>query len=81
MAQRCDVSAEHLARLFVRYTGEGPNKLLFRLRMNKAAHLLTDSNQSIADIAEDVGYNDAFAFSKAFRRDFGCSPRSYRDRA
>ncbi|MFW5828639.1 MAG: helix-turn-helix transcriptional regulator [Planctomycetota bacterium] len=81
VASRCGISSEHLARLFLRYHGEGPQKMLFRLRMNKAAHLLIDTDLPVAEVADTIGYSDAFAFSKAFRRCFGRSPRSYRERA
>ncbi len=78
LAEEAGVRSEHLARLFQRFAGEPPSRLLQRLRMNKAAHLLADTGFSVARVSGSVGYGDPFAFSKAFRRSFGLSPRKYR---
>jgi AraC-like DNA-binding protein len=78
LAEEAGVRSEHLARLFQRFAGEPPSRLLQRLRMNKAAHLLADTGFSVARVSRSVGYADPFAFSKAFRRSFGLSPVKYR---
>jgi len=39
---------------------------------------LSDPAYSVENTALSVGYADAFAFSKAFKRHFGVSPRQYR---
>jgi transcriptional regulator GlxA family with amidase domain len=43
-----------------------------------AANLLTRSNAPLARIAEDVGYQTDTAFSRAFRREFGAPPATWR---
>ena len=46
--------------------------------MKMAVKLLADDSLSVNRIAERVGYNDTFTFSKAFKRHFGCAPSDYR---
>ena len=48
------------------------------LRMHRAAERLMTTNDSIAQIAEHVGYANSFAFSDAFKRWIGCRPSKYR---
>lgn len=48
------------------------------LRMNKASHLLRDTNLSMNEIAVDCGYEYASHFSTAFKRKFGKTPLSFR---
>ena len=44
------------------------------VRLKKAKDLLVTGKYSVADVAELVGYNDIFAFSKAYKKYFGYSP-------
>jgi two-component system, response regulator YesN len=39
---------------------------------------VADGTRRIADIAEELGYSDAFAFSKAFKQHTGLNPRDWR---
>ena len=52
---------------------------LHEQRMQHAAYLLGNSREQIQQIASDVGYHNSTAFSTAFKRRFGLSPRAYRD--
>lgn len=54
------------------------SQLLTETRMRLAAERLTDSDMSIAEIADSLGYTDAANFARAFRRQTGMSPRSFR---
>jgi AraC-like DNA-binding protein len=49
-----------------------------RLRINHAVHLLRHSNQSITEIAFEVGFNDSNYFSRQFAKEMGVGPRAYR---
>jgi AraC-like DNA-binding protein len=49
-----------------------------QLRMPHAAVLLASESYSVEEIAHQVGYENAFAFSTAFKRIMGASPSSYR---
>jgi transcriptional regulator GlxA family with amidase domain len=46
--------------------------------MTSAAHLLRDSDRPLPAIAAEVGYGSPFAFSHAFKRQFGLTPGRYR---
>jgi AraC-like DNA-binding protein len=80
LAELAGVSVPHFFRCFARATGSSPMDWLRRERINHAKRLLTETRDRIRDIAERVGYNDAFYFSRDFRKLVGMSPRHYRDR-
>jgi transcriptional regulator GlxA family with amidase domain len=58
--------------------GESPIRYVARCRMGKAARLLRGTGASIADVAEQVGYDSEAAFSRAFRRYVGVTPAAFR---
>jgi AraC-like DNA-binding protein/quercetin dioxygenase-like cupin family protein len=80
LAELAGVSVPHFFRCFARVTGSSPIDWLRRERINHAKRQLTETRDRIRDIAERVGYNDAFYFSRDFRKLVGMSPRQYRDR-
>ena len=47
-------------------------------RISSARELLAKIDLPIADIAGSCGYENPFAFSRAFRRETGMTPREYR---
>ena len=47
--------------------------------MAMATQLLSDTGRKLQDIAEELGFTDAFHFSKTFKRLSGKSPREFRD--
>ena len=51
---------------------------LRKARLKKAATLLCDGQMNCTDVSLSVGYSSLSHFSKAFRKQFGVSPRSYR---
>jgi len=67
-----------LAERFREIIGEPPMHYLARLRMQIAARRLADSRQSIARIADEVGYDSSAAFQRAFKRCFGAPPATWR---
>jgi len=79
LAEQVHLSPSHLAHLFTQDMNESPMQMLERLRLSRAQDLLLGTNQSISDIAEQVGYPNAFHFSARFKRRFGISPRQYRN--
>ena len=80
LADAAGMSGEHLRRLCQRETGCGPMRQLTLLRMRRAGMLLESTDQKISAIASAVGYDNAFAFSTAFKRHAGLSPAQYRVR-
>lgn len=80
LAKFAALSPFHFARMFRAYTGDTPARYLARVRLDRAAALL-ETDRSLSDIALAVGYGDASALSRAFRRRFGVPPSRARRRA
>ncbi len=72
------MSPNHFLRLFKQATGESPIAYLIRLRLRYAAALLSKTELSISEIAEQSGFYDSNYFSKQFRNHFHLSPSRYR---
>jgi AraC-like DNA-binding protein len=77
VARKVGITYEHLSRQFVKYGGDSPGVYIKRLRMNKAAELLSVSGYKVEAAAEEIGYADIYTFSKAFKQFFGISPSHY----
>lgn len=80
MAEKLCISAAHLHRLTLRHHGLSPMAMVSRLRMRRAEAMLGRAEYTLAQIASAVGYETPFAFSRAFKRETGQSPRTYRTR-
>ena len=80
LAKLVGVSPSHLTALFRKATGGGVLAHHSALRMAKARQLLDGSSAAVASIAEELGYEDPFYFSRQFRRFHGMSPTDFRQR-
>jgi AraC-like DNA-binding protein len=78
LAREAGTSRSVLAERFQQLVGSSPMQYLTQWRMLLAANLLSRSNAPLARIAEDVGYQTDTAFSRAFRREFGAPPATWR---
>jgi AraC-like DNA-binding protein len=78
LAARAHVSRAHFAKRFTEVMAQPPLRYLTERRMELAADLLADPEVPVAAAAAAVGYRDPFAFSTAFKRHQGMSPRAYR---
>ncbi|SET35757.1 response regulator [Paenibacillus sp. NFR01] len=78
MAATLQASPVYLSRLFKQELGEAFGTYLTQLRIRKAAQLLHATEQSIAEIAEQVGYETQHYFSTAFKKQTGVSPLQFR---
>ena len=81
LADLIGINRCHLTNRFGKETNMPPAEFLMRLRMDKAESLLRETEFSITEIANMIGYTDALAFSKMFRKRHGVSPRQYRTEA
>lgn len=79
LGQQAGLSRSALAERFRTAMGDTPLNHLRTLRMQKAMQLLSETKQSLEQIALAVGYQDAFGFSKVFKRTTGYSPKEFRD--
>jgi AraC-like DNA-binding protein len=78
LAGRVGVSRASLARRFPELTGLPVIGYLTAHRLDLAAELLRTTDRTIADIAREVGYADAFSLSSAYRRRTGRPPSADR---
>jgi AraC-like DNA-binding protein len=78
LAGEAGVARTTLAGRFAKLVSKPPLTCLTDWRMTLAADLLTESTATVAAVAREVGYTDAFGFSAAFKRIHGISPSEYR---
>lgn len=79
LGQQVGLSRSALAERFRSAMGDTPLNHLRTLRMQKAMQLLAETRQTLEQVAQAVGYQDAFGFSKVFKRTTGQSPRQFRE--
>jgi AraC-like DNA-binding protein len=77
-ARLAGLSTPQLARTFKRVAGMTLVAYLNHVRLANAARLLKETQSSIADIANEVGFADQSYFDKRFKRAFGQSPTEFR---
>ena len=77
LAERAAMSRSIFALKFKRKVGVSPMEYLMRWRMLLAGDKLTSSSEPISVIALSLSYESESAFSTAFKRVMGCSPRQY----
>lgn len=80
LAQRAGLSRTALAERFREAMGDTPLNHLRTIRMQRATQLLADTGRKLEAVATAVGYQDAFGFSKVFKRTLGLSPKEFRRR-
>lgn len=78
LCQRLGVSREHLVRVFTERMGMPPMRYHMRLKLEAAQAMLADTNLRISEIADGLGFNNPFNFTRAFKRVTGCAPSDYR---
>jgi AraC-like DNA-binding protein len=81
LSAQAHYSAAHLHRLCQQRFGRSPIQQVIFLRMERAKYLLIYTNLSIAQIAEQVGYQEVSNFSKRFKKSLGSSPAAFRKAA
>jgi AraC-like DNA-binding protein len=65
--------------VFKRELGVSPMQALSLLRLERAASMLERSSQTLARIAEQLGYSSQFHFSRRFKQLYGVAPSRYRE--
>ncbi len=77
-ARRFGFSRSRFASLFRRQVGQPPGRFVDAQRLAKTRQLLAYTNQTLAQIAGQVGYSSPFHLSLRFKQHFGQSPRAFR---
>ncbi len=78
IADYIGISRTYLNHVFQKELGVSSQKFLMDFRLHKAASLLISSDLPVTEVSAEVGYDDSLAFSKAFKKKFGLSPKNYR---
>jgi AraC family transcriptional regulator len=78
LARDAGLSPYHFLRTFERVIGVTPHQYVLRVRLRKAATRLITEADKVVDIAFDSGFGDVSNFNRAFRAEFGLSPRAFR---
>ncbi|MFK7694363.1 helix-turn-helix domain-containing protein [Paenibacillus sp. HJGM_3] len=71
LEQVSGLSRNYLLALFRKHVGMSPKQYLTRLRVNKAKELAIQSNYTVSEIAERVGYSDVQTFGRMFKKKTG----------
>ena len=79
MAKMLGISVRSLNRRFSNATHQTPHAYLRKIRLDHAKELLKQSNLSVADIAEQIGFNDNSHFCSTFKRYTSVTPGEYRE--
>jgi AraC family transcriptional regulator len=78
LAREAGLSPYYFLRTFERLTGLTPHQYVRRARLREAATRLITESVKVLDIALDCGFRDVSNFNRAFRTEFGASPRVFR---
>jgi AraC-like DNA-binding protein len=78
VAREAGVSRSVLRDRFVELLGDPPMRYRAKWRMRTAAHMLREGKENTANIAYAVGFNSEAAFNRAFKREFGRPPASWK---
>jgi AraC-like DNA-binding protein len=80
LAKSASLSAGHFGRLFKQTTGLSVRQYINKQRLIEARRLLIQGDLNVAEVAQAVGFDDPFYFSRVFRIAFGISPSQFRGR-
>ena len=80
LARRAHASPAHFSRSFKRAFGETPHQYLLTRRIERAKHLLRETDLSVTEVSLEVGFRSLGSFSAAFKRIVGVGPREFRRR-
>jgi AraC-like DNA-binding protein len=79
MAKRLCFSVGHFHYLCRKLTGVSPLEKVISIRMEKACVLLLNTDDPLPLVAEAVGYESVYSFSRLFKKHLGVSPGRYRN--
>lgn len=74
LAQDQFLSPTYLSKIFKEATEMSPTNYLIEIRLKRAKDMLKNDQLTIKEVASAVGYQDAYHFSKSFKKLYGISP-------
>jgi len=78
LAEAAAISPYHFHRVWRAMTGRTVGEMIRYLRIKEASRVLIESNDSVTEIAQLVGFATSQGFARAFRQELGVSPSSFR---
>lgn len=78
IAQKIGIAPAYLQRLFHAHTGSTITEYVNGLRLNRSKYLLSHSELSLVDVAENAGFGSRQRLAQIFRKEMGISPGQYR---
>ncbi|HWL54759.1 MAG TPA: AraC family transcriptional regulator [Chthoniobacteraceae bacterium] len=78
LAERVGYSTDHFSKIFKQISGHSPMEAIISRRIKHACSLLRFSDRSIGNIADHLGYQSPFYFTRQFTKALGMSPAAYR---
>ncbi|WP_141502479.1 AraC family transcriptional regulator [Paenibacillus luteus] len=78
LSESLNYSVPHLSSYFKSRTGLSPIDYLIKIRMNKTAELLLETDATLKEIAAGVGYQDSYYLGRLFKKHTGLSPTRFR---
>ncbi|RKP58143.1 AraC family transcriptional regulator [Cohnella endophytica] len=79
LAERASLTPKYFGTIFRQATGQSIAEYLLRLRMEEAKRLLRQRKLNVQQVAEQIGIDDLYYFSKLFKRFEGIPPKKYAD--
>ena len=75
------MSKATLYRKMKALTGQSTNEFIQNTRLKYAARILVETDKTVSEVAYEVGFSDPYYFSRAFKKNFGMSPKQWREKA
>jgi AraC family transcriptional regulator of arabinose operon len=79
LAEHFGYNAKHLSFLFSEFGGVTLKQFILQEKIDAAKSLLADTNKSIKEIAEQLGYSDSHQLMHSFKKITGLTPTNYRN--
>ncbi|MEY2907005.1 MAG: hypothetical protein RLZZ408_1476, partial [Verrucomicrobiota bacterium] len=78
LARHCGMSYSRLRKLFQDDQGESPTAMIWRLKTDQAVQLIRATGLTLAEVAEQCGFSNAFHLSRCVKDRTGIAPRDLR---
>lgn len=80
IAKEFELSKSYLNVIFKKYTKHAPMDFYIQLKMKEACKLLRSSHAYVYEVAQRLGYQDQYYFSRVFKKTVGVSPQKFKQR-
>lgn len=78
LARQTHLSRAQFVRRFRSVTGVAPTRFIIQARLERARHLIQETDMTLTQIASVLGYEDVSFFSRQYKRYYGCAPSGLR---